>query len=386
MAATGAPHIDSAPTGPKLRATAPGAGGLVSLEAGLALLVAMSPLRWISVWAWRAEGSIGCVTGAGEPHGPRAGRELALRLLSGGREGPRDRRVLLGMALGAQDRPLGALVARAEGASRERGRAALQGAAPVLEQLLRRDMTAIEQMAGERALALSAERRLMRVGLDLHDGPLQALAALGGDVRLFAEQLELALGAHPSRELLQGRVEDLQAQLGALDGDVRRIAGEARFGARGSRRNLRGALGEVVRSFSRQSGVPARLEVQGSLAGATDSQQLALLNIVAEALSNVRRHAGASSVTVTVLAQEGAIEATVSDDGSGFDATSRPSRALREGRAGLVAMSERARLLGGRCTIESRRGGPTAVRVVLPRWRAASGGGGKSSRLRRRLR
>jgi signal transduction histidine kinase len=126
--------------------------------------------------------------------------------------------------------------------------------------------------------------------------------------------------------------------------------------------------------------------VQGSFAGATDSQQLALLNIVAEALSNVRRHAGASSVTVTVLAQEGAIEATVSDDGSGFDATSRPSRALREGRAGLVAMSERARLLGGRCTIESRRGGPTAVRVVLPRWRAASGGGGKSSRLRRRLR
>ena len=62
------------------------------------------------------------------------------------------------------------------------------------------------------------------------------------------------------------------------------------------------------------------------------------------------------------------VEATVTDDGRGFDLESTLMRAAREGRIGLLAMNERVRLLGGQCRIDSSTGGPTVVSVALEPW------------------
>jgi signal transduction histidine kinase len=92
------------------------------------------------------------------------------------------------------------------------------------------------------------------------------------------------------------------------------------------------------------------------------------LNIVHEALTNVREHSEATEVEIAVSANDEGVEAQVTDNGRGFDLEPTLMRAARRGRLGLVAIHERVRLLGGQCRIDSRIGGPTVVRVGLERW------------------
>jgi two-component system sensor histidine kinase DegS len=108
---------------------------------------------------------------------------------------------------------------------------------------------------------------------------------------------------------------------------------------------------------------------------ATPSQRIALMRGIQEALRNVRQHAEAREVSVTVAAREDRIEARVRDDGRGFEVKEALARAAREGRLGLVGIMERARLLGGQCGISSRRGGPTTIAIMVPRWEPERGSG-----------
>ena len=340
-------------------------------EAALRLLASLAPLRSASLWTRDAGGEPTRVCAAGEPPSPRGARALADQLLAGTSPADGAARELVGTPLGRRDDPLGAVVARARVGESERCRAALSDAAPTLTAALERDLQRAERLACERALLAAAERKLTRLGLDLHDGPMQELAALASDVHLLAGQLTPLLDDSPQRDVLRGRVEDLEAQLGALDGSLRKIAGEVQAAPAGPHPELRVALTDLVHGFAARTGVRPRLTLAGPLGALSDSQQIALLNIVAEALSNVRRHADASSVQVVVRARREGLEASISDNGRGFEADRRPRRAAREGRKGLLAIAERVRLLGGRCAIESRPGGPTCVRVMLPRWRPA---------------
>jgi len=89
-------------------------------------------------------------------------------------------------------------------------------------------------------------------------------------------------------------------------------------------------------------------------------QALEVLRLLQEALANSIKHAGARSIAISAQGAGGGVLVQVLDDGAGFD-TARP-----EAGRGLPNMRERARLLGGRLTIESSRGAGTAVRLWLP--------------------
>jgi signal transduction histidine kinase len=83
-----------------------------------------------------------------------------------------------------------------------------------------------------------------------------------------------------------------------------------------------------------------------------------LRRVVDEALSNVRRHSGASSVSVTLQALDGSLAITITDNGRGIVST--------EGGFGLRGMRERVRLLGGRISFGSSPGEGTTVRCITP--------------------
>ena len=100
----------------------------------------------------------------------------------------------------------------------------------------------------------------------------------------------------------------------------------------------------------------------------TDSQQITLLALIREALSNIRKHANARTVSISITSDAEGIRAVVSDDGDGFDPEEMLVRAARAGRLGLVGMHERVRMLGGQTHIESRPGGPTVISATLPPW------------------
>jgi signal transduction histidine kinase len=87
--------------------------------------------------------------------------------------------------------------------------------------------------------------------------------------------------------------------------------------------------------------------------------------VVQEALSNVKKHAGATHVTVRIEGGPGSLRVEVRDNGSGFD----PEAArefLRAGKVGLASMRERAELAGGTLTLKSASGEGTSVMATLP--------------------
>ena len=263
--------------------------------------------------------------------------------------------------------PAAALVAVGVSAPEGHAQLLVSAAAPVLAALLDRDALPARDRATEQTMAGAVERRLARLRFDLHDGPQQDVHLLAQDLALFRDQLRPSLAEDPNAARLMGRLDDLEAQLVALDGDLRRLSSavQSPFLAPGS---LAEALRDLAQRFASRTEIEPEITISGGLSHLTDSQQITLLALIREALSNIRKHAGARSVQISVAADDLGVHAEIRDDGDGFDPEPMLVRAARAGRLGLVGMHERVRMLGGRTDIDSRPGGPTIISATLPPW------------------
>jgi len=348
-----------------------------ALESQLGMLVVLAQLRSASLWVLDDAEQVTCLRHAGEGAPSRGAKELATGLLAGEPAEPRERRLLIGLPVGRWQQPLAALVGSARPGIREGRDWFLAEAVPMLGAVLERDALLAGNAATERALVQSSERKLTRLGFDLHDGPIQDVAVIGQDLRLFREQLDVVARSSRHGALMLGRLDDLDAQLAALDDDLRRISNEVRAASVLLNRPFARALADVTRSFAVRTATEPRLNLSGDPRLLSGSQQIALLNIVHEALTNVREHSNATEVEVTVSVNEQGVEAQITDNGCGFDLEATLMRAAQRGRLGLIAMHERVRLLGGQCRIDSRPGGPTVVSVALERWEPLIEGTGR---------
>jgi signal transduction histidine kinase len=231
---------------------------------------------------------------------------------------------------------------------------------PVLERRILLESTL---SFGEQLLE-STERRIARLGFDIHDGPLQGLAIVAGELSVLNRQLEAmgdgGIGAFAERRL--GDVKDLVIDLGV---DLRTIASTAAPG----KLYLRETLEQEVAQLLRRTDIRVDLEVEGDVDATTASQRIAAARVVEEALANVREHSGATSVQVSVRRENGTLQLSVADNGRGFDVTRAMRRASRDRRLGLIAMEHRLRLLGGQLEVNSRPGGPTVISGSLPAWK-----------------
>ena len=133
-------------------------------------------------------------------------------------------------------------------------------------------------------------------------------------------------------------------------------------------RPVEDALRVEVDALNRAGLIRAQLTVNGDVSGLTASQRIVLFRVVQEALSNARKHSGATQVRVRLRSSARYVSVTVKDDGCGFDVAA----ARHSGRLGLTGVIERVRLLGGDIEIESSAGGGTRVRATLPRWSRAT--------------
>jgi two-component system, NarL family, sensor histidine kinase UhpB len=162
-----------------------------------------------------------------------------------------------------------------------------------------------------------------------------------------------------------GRLDDVQARLTAIDGDLRRISAFVQSPFM-SGESVPDALTKLVAEFSARTSIEPDLQLEGKFGGLSDSQQITLLGLIREALSNVREHSRAKHVGLAVTAGPAGVRATITDDGRGFDPETTLVAAARGGHLGLVGMHERVRMLGGTTHIESRLGGPTVISANLP--------------------
>ena len=192
-----------------------------ALELQLTMLTAFAPLRSVSLWMRDDAEQLKCVSHAGENAPSTGARQLARRLLARERieEGPR--RLLLALPVGSRPaQPLAGLIGSARPGTREACHSVLAEAVPMLGAILERDALLAGNAASERALVQSSERKLTRLGFDLHDGPIQEVAMLAEDVRLLEGQLEALVKTSRQRELVRGRMEDLNAQLASLEAEL----------------------------------------------------------------------------------------------------------------------------------------------------------------------
>jgi signal transduction histidine kinase len=349
---------------PELLTVSPAA----ALDAQLAMLVALAPVRSVSLWTVDDAEQIQCTRHVGEGNPSRGARQLAAELFAGQDADPGARRLLVGLPVGRWRHPLAVLVGSARPGMRDACQPFLVEAAPMLGAILERDALLGANTSTERTLVESSERKLTRLGFDLHDGPIQDVAVVAQDLRELRDELEAKLEDAGARKLVRRRVDEVESQLLSLDVDLRRISNEVRAASVLLNRPFARALRDVAQAFAARTNTEPRVELDGELGQLSASQQIALLNIVHEALANVREHSDAKKVQIAVSANAEGVEAQVIDDGQGFDLESTLIRAAREGRLGLVAMHERVRLLGGQCRIDSRPGGPTVVSVALERW------------------
>ena len=331
-------------------------------ELALTLLVELAPGAACSLWILDAVGSTTCLVSHGKAPRSRRLREVAKAALDGVTAGSPQVHVRV---VERWDRPYAALVARARVAESEHLEEYLEETATALAPLLERASLFDRRVQREHDLVAAGERRLLRLGFDLHDGPLQEIVALADEIRTASTQIS-AVVSDDLRQRVRGRFNDVHARLGALDESLRQIAHSIRS-TTAVARPVADALEAELIALETATGIEADLEVQGDLSSLSDSQKIVLFRVVQEALSNVRKHSEAESVSVALRSRRRFVDLTVADDGRGFD-----PRRLDTNRLGLAGISERVRLLGGAVEIETIPGAGTTVRATLPQWKPST--------------
>jgi signal transduction histidine kinase len=215
--------------------------------------------------------------------------------------------------------------------------------------------------AGEGSLE-SVKRRLSRLALDVHDGPMQNLAVIGfslGDMRRRMR----ALVPEEHHTKIDTGMEQISAELGRVESELRALITALEHGAIKSI-PLLDAIEMEIREFEKHSDLRVELHFDGEARAETDSQRIALQSVTRAALANIAKHAEARHVEIRLSGTKETIRLEIEDDGCGFRVGAPPP-----GRFGLAGMRERVELLGGDFQITSRQGGPTRIVATLETWR-----------------
>jgi signal transduction histidine kinase len=215
--------------------------------------------------------------------------------------------------------------------------------------------------------AAAARRRLMnniasggdearrRFTSALHDDSLQLLTA----AELQLERIRVE--AHGSHEALQ--FDQLRTTLGKVEESLRRLLTNLRTEDLGLDTDLNETIRERLESIRVHSGIETQVDLRLPDEVAAPIQAIVVKN-VAEALTNVAKHAHATRVFVSAAEVEEGIRVEIVDDGAGFvvaEAVEMP------GHLGLLAMKERAQLAGGWFRIDSEPGAGARVEFWVPR-------------------
>ncbi len=210
----------------------------------------------------------------------------------------------------------------------------------------------LRRLSQDLVRAQEAERR--SISRELHDQVGQMLTAL----RMELAHLEEIRTS--SEAQFRGRLEDAKRLAEQTLASVRHMA----MGLRPAMLDdlgLAPALEWQAREFSRHSGIPVEVQVDGSVDLLPDAHRTCVFRIVQEAMTNCARHAQAQHIRVMVHGSPGAVFLSVQDDGVGM-----ASAEASPGGLGLVGVEERARELGGAVRIHSQPGKGTTLQAEIP--------------------
>jgi signal transduction histidine kinase len=204
----------------------------------------------------------------------------------------------------------------------------------------------LDELRGSRARVIDAgQKERQRLERNLHDGAQQRLVALSLNLGVLENRLQ---GDTMSKSLLRAAREEVAVSLAELR-DVARGLHPAVLSAHG--------LAVALESLAARAPVPVQLtvEAEGRVA---DAVEVAAYYVVCESLTNIGKHARATSATVAVRRVGSQLVVEVVDDGVGGADTERGT--------GLRGLADRVEALGGRLRVWTPRGGGTRVQAELP--------------------
>ncbi|OGA28230.1 MAG: hypothetical protein A3I01_01265 [Betaproteobacteria bacterium RIFCSPLOWO2_02_FULL_65_24] len=214
----------------------------------------------------------------------------------------------------------------------------------------------------QRRIALLEERSA--IARELHDSLAQSLSYL----KIQVTRLKSLLEASSAREQTQGVVEELKVGLNNAYRELRELL--TTFRLRMDARGLSDALQETINELATRSGTDMRLHDRLYGHELDSNEQIHVLQVVREALTNVQHHAHARRADVRLSIEDGQVKVVVEDDGVGIGATVAPAH-----HYGLAIMRDRAATLGGTLDVSRRPEGGTRVELSFaPRGRFQTGG------------
>ena len=222
-----------------------------------------------------------------------------------------------------------------------------------MAQHLANAMESLRASALEREAAVSQERSL--IARELHDSIAQSLAFLKIQTQLLRDAI-----ARDNPAARERSMNELDAGVHECLADVRELL--VHFRTRTQDEDIEEALRATLSKFEHQTNMPTTLTMTGQGLPLAPDVQIQVLHIVQEALSNVRKHAGAKSVALRVQ-RHPHWRFEVWDDGRGFDPRSVPPDSLH---VGLGIMRERAQRIGATLHLDSPPDGGTCVSLELP--------------------
>jgi signal transduction histidine kinase len=235
-----------------------------------------------------------------------------------------------------------------------------------LTTLAHQSATAIENarlyqsLRGERDRIVAIEEEVRKeLAHDLHDGPVQLLSVI-------VMQLQFV------RELVERTPEALTVELG----DMETIASKALHQLRSMLFDLRPVVLETeglipairayVELIRKEKEIAVHLNVMEPEERLSKRMEKTLFSIIQEAVANIRKHARAENIWISIIPREDQLLVAARDDGRGFDLAQVERSYGKRGSLGLLHMRERAELLGAELTIDSQTGKGTTVTLVVP--------------------
>jgi signal transduction histidine kinase len=215
----------------------------------------------------------------------------------------------------------------------------------------------LAKLTSESVRVQEEERR--KLSLELHDDVIQVMGTL---VLMMDACLVLA-----PEDATQLRKYLLNAQETARDGfhRVQRICVNLRPPILDDL-GLAPTILWYAERFTQETGIPVEVAMREGLPPLSGDQETALFRIVQQALQNVRQHAQARRVDISVESRPGTLRVAVSDDGIGVDQQQLNRKTLEGTHLGLAGMRYRAGILGGTFEISSTGGSGTTVVAEIP--------------------
>lgn len=215
----------------------------------------------------------------------------------------------------------------------------------------------------QRRLLTGLEQERKRLAREIHDQVIQDLLGVGYQLEEF--QADGRVNPTVANEL-----QGVRSSIHAAISDLRQICGELRPPTIDSL-GLGSALQSFCYEWSRRTGVRVSLMIDPELGRLAESSELSIFRIVQEGLNNVRKHADAAQVEVRLeFTSPRRLMLSVADDGRGLPKDFDLAQLSSQGHYGMLGMTERIALLGGRWRYQNRPEGGAVIQVEIPLRRA----------------